>query len=177
MRRKVLVGILLVAGLVAAWAAFRPERLWINKTVNETLESSVQGATATAAATEPQALAAGSFHKGAHETMGSATIYRLASGKRVLRLTHFTTSNGPEVHVYLVKAPDALDNDTVKNAGFLDLGPLKGNVGDQNYDVPDDAEVGTCGADAIWCRRFGVNFGTATLTTAAAPQSGPMLHR
>ena len=120
MRRKVLVGILLV-GLVAAWAAFRPERLWINKTVSETLESSVQGTTATsAAATEPQALAAGSFHKGAHETMGAATIYRLASGKRVLRLTNFATSNGPEVHVYLVKAQDALDNDTVKNGPEVD---------------------------------------------------------
>jgi electron transfer DM13 len=177
MRRKVLVGILLV-GLVAAWAAFRPERLWINKTVNETLESSVQGATATtAAAAEPQALAAGSFHKGAHETMGAATIYRLASGKRVLRLTNFTTSNGPEVHVYLVKAQDAMDNDTVKNAGFLDLGSLKGNVGDQNYDLPDDEDLETYRAVTIWCRRFGVNFGTAPLTTAAAPQGGPMLLR
>jgi len=170
--RKVWVGIILVVGL-AAWAAFRPERLWIDQTVNESFETSVQG-TSTAAG-EPQVLASGQFHKGAHETMGAASIYRLANGKRVLRLTNFETSNGPEVHVYLVKAQDALDNDTVKNAGFVDLGDLKGNVGDQNYDVPDDVDLTAYRAVTIWCRRFGVNFGTAPLQAAAMRPSGPVL--
>jgi hypothetical protein len=174
MQRKALLGSILVVGLVVAWAAFRPERLWIDKRVNETLETNVQGTSASAG--EPQVLASGRFHKGAHETMGDAAIYRLPSGKRVLRLTNFETSNGPDVQVYLVKAMDALDNDTVKNAGFVNVGALKGNVGDQNYDVPDDVDLSSYRAVTIWCRRFGVNFGTAPLQPAAAMKpSGPVL--
>jgi len=116
------------------------------------------------AQSSPQALSSGRFHGVAHKTTGTATIYRLADGKRVLRLTDFETSNGPDVQVYLVAAPDASDNETVTKAGFLHLGPMKGNKGNQNYDVPADADLGKYQAVTIWCRRFGVNFGTAPLS-------------
>ena len=109
-------------------------------------------------------LAHGSFHSGAHKTEGMAAVYQLADGKRALRLTHFETSNGPAVHVYLVAANDARDNATVKSAGFIDLGPIKGNKGDQNYDVPRSADLMKYRAVTIWCARFGVNFGTAPLS-------------
>jgi len=118
----------------------------------------------TSAGTPPKALVAGNFHEGAHKTSGLATIYQLDDGKRILRLTNFATSNGPDVHVYLVAANDATDSDTVKKAGFVDLGSIKGNVGDQNYEVPSDADLGKYQAVTIWCARFGVNFGTAPLT-------------
>lgn len=160
MQRRILV----VAGLVAAlgaWAAFRPERLFVNQTVNESLDTA--SASMTAAAAAPAGLVSGSFHKGAHETSGTATIYEVAGGKRVLRLSGFATSNGPDVHVYLVKASDAADNDTVKQAGYVDLGSLKGNLGDQNYDLPVGVDLDSHRAVTIWCARFGVNFGTAPL--------------
>jgi len=83
-----------------------------------------------------------------------------------LRLTEFATSNGPDVHVYLVAAGDVQDNATVKTAGFVDLGSIKGNVGDQNYDVPADVDLAKYRAVTIWCRRFAVNFGTAPLAVA-----------
>jgi len=83
--------------------------------------------------------------------------------KRILRLTNFRTSNGPDVHVYLIAAPDAKDDETVKNAASVDLGILKGNIGDQNYDVPDSVDLGKYRAVMIWCKRFNVNFGTAPL--------------
>jgi len=51
---------------------------------------------------EPVRLATGRFHTNAHRTKGQATIYRLDDGRRVLRLTEFSTSNGPDVRVYLV---------------------------------------------------------------------------
>ncbi len=164
MQRK----ILMIAGLVVlvgGWAAFRPERLFVNQTVNEGLEGAKPSTAdvTMASVTSPMALAAGRFHKGAHETSGAATVFRLADGKRVLRLTGFATSNGPDVHVYLVNAADATDNDAVKKAGFVDLGSLKGNVGDQNYDVPADLDLVSHRAVTIWCARFGVNFGTAPL--------------
>jgi hypothetical protein len=70
------------------------------------------------------------------------------------------------VHVYLVGAPDAKDDATVKKAGFLDLGSMKGNVGDQNYDVPESADLHKYQAVTIWCARFNVNFATAPLSSA-----------
>ena len=90
-------------------------------------------------------------------------IYQLPDGKRVLRLTEFKTSNGPDVQLYLVASDDAKDSDTVKKAGFVTLGALKGNEGDQNYDVPSDVDLAKYRAVTVWCRRFGVNFATAPL--------------
>jgi hypothetical protein len=108
----------------------------------------------------------GRFHSNAHETKGVATIYRLDDGHRALRLTEFSTSNGPDVRVYLVAASDVQKEDAAKRAGFVDLGPLKGNIGDQNYDVPAGLDLTKYRAVSIWCRRFSVNFGAAPLTEA-----------
>jgi hypothetical protein len=113
-------------------------------------------------------LATGRFHKGAHETKGSASVLQLPGNQRVLRLTDFETSNGPDVRVFLVAASDATDNETVKNAGYIDLGSLKGNIGDQNYDIPATADLTKYKAVTIWCNRFGVNFGTAPLMMGQA---------
>ena len=144
----------LIIGVAGAWYAFRPERLFINQRVNE------QFPTASAANNQ---LASGEFHSGAHETKGMAAVFQLADGKKTLRLTNFATSNGPDVHVYLVAANDAKDNDAVTKAGFVDLGSLKGNIGDQNYELPANADLAKYRAVTIWCKRFSVNFGTAPL--------------
>jgi len=152
-RLKVTLLALIILG-AGAWYAFRPERLFINQKVNE------QFPTASAATNQ---LASGQFHNGAHETKGMAAVFQLADGKKTLRLTNFETSNGPDVHVYLVAATDAKDNDSVTKAGFVDLGSLKGNIGDQNYELPADADLAKYRAVTIWCKRFSVNFGTAPL--------------
>ena len=115
---------------------------------------------------DPEQLASGRFHSNAHETRGLATIVRLADGRRVLRLTEFATSNGPDVRVYLVAAADAQDEAAVKAAGFVDLGELKGNIGDQNYEIPAGLDLTRYRAVSIWCRRFSVNFGAAPLAAA-----------
>jgi Electron transfer DM13 len=167
-------GLLALAG---AWYLFRPELLFVKKQVNE--EFPVASASASASASSSMVPASGnaisvlsgSFHSVAHETMGKAAVHQLADGKRVLRLTDFQTSNGPDVHVYLVAAADAADSDTVKNAGFVDLGSLKGTEGAQNYDLPAGVDLDKYRAATIWCARFGVNFGTAPLVSV--PTSGP----
>ena len=155
-RLKAVLLALIVAGF-GAWYAFRPERLFINQRVNE------QFPTASAANNQ---LASGQFHSGAHETSGMATVFQLTDGKKTLRLTNFATSNGPDVHVYLVAVQDAKDNDTVTKADFIDLGSMKGNIGDQNYDLPANADLAKYRAVTIWCKRFSVNFGTAPLNSA-----------
>src|SRR5215204_2216058 len=158
MSKKLVVLLVLVIAGAGAWYAFRPERLFINQKVNE------QFPTASAASNK---LASGEFHSGAHETKGTATVFQLANGKKTLRLTDFATSNGPDVHVYLVAANDAKDNDSVTKAGFVDIGTLKGNIGDQNYELPANVDLAQYRAVTIWCKRFSVNFGTAPLMNDA----------
>jgi hypothetical protein len=71
--------------------------------------------------------------------------------------------NGPDVHVYLVAADDAKDSASVERAGFIDLGSIKGNIGDQNYTLSPDVDLLKYRAVSVWCKRFSVNFGTAPL--------------
>ena len=160
MSRKLFVVIILALVAGSAWYAFRPERLFVNQTVSESFPVA---SAAAAPAAAPRALTSGGFHKVAHDTKGTATIYELPDGRRTLRLTNFETSNGPDVRVYLVAANDATDSDMVKQAGFVEVSPLKGNVGDQNYELPADVDLSKYRAVTIWCKRFGVNFGTAPL--------------
>jgi electron transfer DM13 len=159
MRRRTWVIALVVLGAIG-WYLFRPELLLLNKKVNEEQ-------VASAGASAVSALLAGRFHSVAHETRGAATVQDLGGGHRVLRLTEFATSNGPDVRVYLVAAADASDNETVTRAGFVELGKLKGNEGDQNYDVPSTIDLSKYRAVTIWCHRFGVNFATAPLAPAS----------
>ena len=160
-RRTLILGAAIVVG-IGGWYAFRPERLFIDQTVNETLPA-VSEVMAEVSA-EPVVVASGQFHSNAHETKGTASIYRLPDGSRVLRLTGFETSNGPDVQVYLVAASDVTEDATVKQVGFVNVGALKGNIGDQNYTLPADLDLSKFRSVTIWCRRFSVNFGTAPLT-------------
>ena len=159
MRRRRALIVAAVAVAAIAWYLFRPELLFVDKSVNESFP--------IAGPELGQVRSQGMFHAAAHETKGTAAIYELPNGKRVLRLTGFETSNGPDVHVLLGKAADASDNDAVKDAGYVDLGSLKGNIGDQNYDIPTDVSLSDFNSVTIWCNRFNVNFGTAPLGAAA----------
>ena len=76
---------------------------------------------------------AGAFEPVAHSAPGTATAIRTAAGARVLTLTNFEVSNGPDLRVYLVAGP-ARDESEVDE--FKDLGALKGNKGNQQYDLP-----------------------------------------
>jgi hypothetical protein len=163
-KRNLIIGVGVIT-LAIAWYAFRPELIFINKTVNEALPTAQSASPALSKAAGAMVLGKGDFRALAHETKGAATVHQLADGKRILRLTNFETSNGPDVHVYLVAAEVAKDNATVKEAGFIDLGSLKGNKGDQNYELPVDADLNKYKSVSIWCARFGVNFGAATLAS------------
>ncbi len=109
-------------------------------------------------------VATGSFHGAAHKTSGRATIYSV-DGKETLRLTNFKTSNGPDVHVVLIAATDAQDNENFldKSVERVELGKLKGNEGDQDYAVPSGTDLSKFKAVSIYCERFNANFGTAPL--------------
>jgi hypothetical protein len=166
MRRRTWIVGLVVLGAIG-WYLFRPELLFVKTTVNESLPTETAAQTDVASTgAESGLLLNGQFRSIAHETVGTAAVHELG-GRRILRLTGFSTSNGPDVRVFLVAANDAPDNETVTQAGFVELGKLKGTQGDQNYDIPAGVDLDKYRAVTIWCHRFSVNFGTAPLTPAS----------
>jgi hypothetical protein len=156
-RKKLILSLIGVPALAGAWWAFRPEKLFINEKVNE--------AAPAALSAEPEALYTGRLEGKVHPTSGRATIYKTADGKEYLRLSDFTTSNGPDVHVVLARAEDkALDGEIVKGElESVELGTLKGNQGDQNYDLPASVDLDKFQSVAIYCERFHAIFGVARL--------------
>ena len=110
-------------------------------------------------------LETGTFHGKVHNTSGRATIYREADGRLILRLTNFKTSNGPDVHVVLIAAKDADDdaNFLKSSTERVELGTLKGNEGDQNYEIPPGTDLKKFQTVSIYCERFNANFGAAPL--------------
>jgi hypothetical protein len=120
-------------------------------------------APASAAPASPVAIRTGQFHDVQYKGTGTATIFRLPDGKLVLRLENLDVQNGPDLYVYVSAAPDATDAATVTNNTFVSLGRLKGNQGNQNYDLPADLNLAEANSIVIWCQRFRANFVTAPL--------------
>ena len=163
-RKKTLIGgykwVLLVVGiavLVGAWWAFRPEKLFLNQRVNEAAPAGLSA--------EPEALYTGKLEGKIHPTSGRATVYKSAENKEYLRLSDFATSNGPDVHVLLVQADDTvLAREIVKgDLDRVELGVLKGNQGDQNYDLPANVDLNKYQSVVVYCERFHAIFGVAKL--------------
>lgn len=111
---------------------------------------------------EPQVVASGSFIDidPIHGAVGTATIYQLPDGSHVLRFEDFRSKNGPDLHVYL-----STETPTSTFAGLgpdeVHLGALKGNVGNQNYEIPADVDVSLYKSAVIYCRPFHVVFSSA----------------
>ena len=103
------------------------------------------------------------FHKGS----GTATIYEGSDGAHVLRLEDFKVTNGPELHVIVSPSVNPQNRDEVTSSGYADLGKLKGNVGNQNYTIPDGVEIRELGSVVIYCKPFHVIFSVAPLEAAS----------
>ena len=109
---------------------------------------------------------ADNFHKGS----GTATLYRLPGGAHVLRFEDFTVTNGPDLRVLLSAHPDPETSAQVKDGGYVELARLKGNVGNQNYELPEPLDAANYGSVVIYCRPFQVVFSVAPL--AEPPYAG-----
>ena len=116
----------------------------------------------TASPAGPVAERNGSFVSREHGTSGTATIYRLDDGRRVLRIEDLHTSNGPALFVYLSANPAAGPEGAFDDT-YVDLGGLTGNIGDQNYEVPAGVDLSNYASVVIWCDRFDAAFGAADL--------------
>ncbi|MEM9038967.1 MAG: DM13 domain-containing protein [Actinomycetota bacterium] len=94
-----------------------------------------------------------------YDVSGDAIVLGNGTGQRFLRFENFESNNGPDLNVYLVNPDDPSD--------FIDLGDLKGNIGDQNYEIPADVDLDRYSQVSIWCVRFSVGFGNADLAPIA----------
>jgi hypothetical protein len=167
---------------VVAFGYFGVHLLWVDDEVDEAAPVFDSGASAEAPAepdptaptepapdtTEPpepviEALARGQFVSLDHGTSGTATVLGDGSPQRFLRLTDFATDNGPDVNVYLTPVgPDA--EESTFDDDYVDLGDMKGNVGDQNYEIPAGVDLARYDTVVIWCVRFDSAFGAAALS-------------
>lgn len=164
MSKRSVIAAALIAGTVgfaagnAFWYLASP--LWIDRVVSEGLPAELQTNVA----------ATGSFRDAdsVHQGTGTVTVYQAMTGTKVLRFTDFKVTNGPDLKVWLVKADGIKASDDVKASEWLSLGPLKGNIGDQNYIVPKDANLADYKSVVIWCEQFGVLFSAADLGAPAS---------
>jgi hypothetical protein len=125
---------------------------------DDTLPAEEPAAAPTEEAATPEVVTefVGTFESDAHPTAGTATVLGNGTGQRFLRFENFETDNGPDLNVYLFNA-NGDRND------YIDLGDLKGNIGDQNYEIPADVDLSVYSEVSVWCVRFGVGFGDALL--------------
>jgi Electron transfer DM13 len=165
-----LAALVVLAGLVVALAVFQPQKLFLDETVDEALPPAVQAPATTAAGAAattrapagPVRLGGGSFRSLAHPGSGTALLLRQGDGSHLVRLEDLNVENGPDLHVYLAEASAGSDAASF-GRDFLDLGRLKGNRGNQNYQLPRDADPSRYRSVVVWCKRFSVGFAVAPL--------------
>lgn len=176
------IGGVLAVVLVVGMAVFQPWLLFVDDEVDEGDDASAVVGTASAGisdTTVPSAdgevatrveLVSAEFIDAEHGTSGTATIYRRSDGSRFLRITGLDTSNGPDLHVWITDQRSGGDCEGCRDSwgiyddgDYVRLGALKGNQGNQNYDIPADADLGAMKSVVIWCDRFNVAFGTAAV--------------
>jgi Electron transfer DM13 len=114
---------------------------------------------------EPALLASGSLRDGEsfHEGSGEVSIYQLENGSSLLRLENLNVTNGPALHVYLSEHTNPMNGNDVDSNGFIDLGGLKGNIGNQNYEIPAGVDLSKIKSVVIYCKTFHVVFSVASL--------------
>jgi len=170
--------IAVVGGMALYW--FAPWNLFVDRRVDEALPGASAEVPATTGSTVtgpgdpaarpaeqgsdgPVTLAKGSFTSLEHTTTGTALVLELEDGTRYLRLQDLETSNGPDLRVILTDQPLSDDWHVWDDGEVVDLGPLKGNIGSSNYEIPPSLDLSDLETAVIWCRRFSVGFAVAPL--------------
>jgi hypothetical protein len=180
-RALVAAAVVVAVGVAFGLFWFQPWKLWTDDRVDDALPA-VATAVGTASAPGPAIggpsasstaparavlLARGSFVSHEHATRGTASIVRQPDGRRVLALAGLHTSEGPVVKVWLTDRAVTKDGWHVFDDGrYVNLGSLKGNLGNQLYPIPDGTDLTGLRSVTIWCDRFDVSFGAAELIPA-----------
>ena len=151
--------VIVVIALIFLWYLASP--LFVNKEVNEGFPIENQNNNQANQETNNEHDTVSPSYQGdfmganaAHQVSGQALVLE-DSGERYLRFENFEATNGPDLKVYLSTDTSADD--------YVSLGDLKGNIGNQNYVVPEDVDLQKYDNVLIWCEAFSVLFGHAEL--------------
>lgn len=167
MRRKLVWAAIavLVPVAVVVLTVFQPQKLFIDERVDEAAPSVAPSNAAAPTASETDAALAavrqGMFRSLDHEGSGTAKLLQTGDAY-VVRFEELNVSNGPDLYVYLSPAPSDSKEEAFV-AGHLELGKLKGNQGNQNYEVPAGVDVSKYKSVVVWCKRFSSGFAVAPL--------------
>jgi hypothetical protein len=168
----------LLAGGIFGLYWFQPWKLVVDQRVDEALATPAPAtppppATAGPGSAEPAGpagpalVAQGELISHEHPTTGTARIVRNPDGSHLLELVDLDTSNGPDLRVWLTDQPVIEGRDgwhVFDDGAYVELGRLKGNQGNQQYEIPADVDPADYPSVSIWCERFSVSFGAAELT-------------
>jgi len=162
------VAVVLVAALGVGLYLFQPWRLLTVRETHEALlvpsSTSAQAPAETSAPVveTPKEIAAGEWRSLEHATTGKASLIKLPGGAHSVQFASLDTSDGPDLYVYL--SPHASGSaEKTFGQGFTSLGKLKGNRGDQVYEIPAGVDVSAIRSVVIWCQRFSAGFAVAPL--------------
>jgi hypothetical protein len=79
----------------------------------------------------------------------------------MLKLTNFSSSQGPDLHVILSKNANPIQEKV--GADWLDLGVLQATSGDQEYAIPADVDFSMYHSVVVYCVSYDFVFSAATL--------------
>jgi Electron transfer DM13 len=155
-KRRIVLAVLALVLIFGLWYAFRPEKLFVNKKVDEAPPATL---------TQMTPLYTGSFHSNAHETSGRATIYQQPNGSRVLTLSNFATANEAGLEVLLLDGAIPVDGQhfTPSDTNHRNLGEIKAGQGEQSYALFGEIDFNRFNTVAIYSAGLHSIFGTAKL--------------
>ncbi len=178
------VAVVLVVALGIGLYLFQPWRLLTVRETHEALLVPASTSTSTSAsasasasastsvstsaqapvvvAETPKEVAGGEWRSLEHATTGKASLVKLPNAGYSVQFSSLATSDGPDLHVYLSPHPAGSPEEKF-GEGFTSLGKLKGNRGDQVYEIPAGVDVSAIRSVVIWCKRFSAGFAVAPL--------------
>lgn len=152
MIKKVIIFIVIIIVLGFSWWTISP--FFIDNRVSEDLNISKESE-----GVQPVLALRGFFSGFDRLHQGSGNVSVIEVGERyIIRFEeNFEVSNGPDLYVGLGR-----DGKYIKGT---EIAKLKGNIGSQNYDLPEDVDLGDYNEIWIWCKAFSVGFAKAELKT------------
>ncbi|MDF6101564.1 MULTISPECIES: DM13 domain-containing protein [Gordonia] len=163
------LGVVLAAALAVGAVVFQPWLIFVDTEVDDAIPVAVTPATSAPGQPPPAGpvvISRGSLISHEHSTSGTVSIIEQPDGSRVLAIEDLDTTTGPDVHVWLSQG-DVVEGfagwRTAAGVPHVDLGMIKGNKGNQVYEIPADVELADYPSVFLWCVKFSVSFGAAEM--------------
>jgi hypothetical protein len=113
--------------------------------------------------TPDRVIAQGSFYKVEVRGEGTAKLYRLPDGKRILRFENFQTGENTDLFVWLSEAPKPANSAQAVGTPHVEISNLKSTIGTQNYEIPASIPTEKIKSVVIWCQPVQIAYAAVAL--------------